>query len=387
MVKRKHSNSDVLDTSVQINDGFNQTSADGASLVFDSKYGIMFCLYMPGGHGCYGESRSRICLTYFPASQPTNTRTVEIASGNMEYVPQIISLGPGKVRAIYEKNSKADCDHPVCYKDFDYLTETLSEEKCILVKQTDGTEVCLTQSVQFAWLEQHGYHNHRYCATEQIIIGGCTPFMGEDGYWYGAIPSLLSEVILYRSSDNLATIEFFAVCPEVAQYEFDYKILDGKIYAIYRTDTSKDSICFVSSEDNGKTWTTPIRLKDSIDCRPRMIVYANHILMAYNIFNPDTGNRPVLQGGRTEIKLLLGENADPNENTVVADIYSKCGIVNISLCVAIGSVEGMDKIHAVIFPDVAQQLTFLAEMQSIPADVGNFQLFGDGIEHRNYLTF
>ena len=44
MIRRKRSNSPILDTSVQINDGFDQTSGDGINMVFDSKYGIMFCL-------------------------------------------------------------------------------------------------------------------------------------------------------------------------------------------------------------------------------------------------------------------------------------------------------------------------------------------------------
>ena len=336
MIRRKRSNSAILDTSVQINDGFTQTSADGVNMAFDSKYGIMFCLYMPGDHGSYGESRGRICLTYFPASQPTNTRTVEIVRGDMVYVPQIIGLGDGKVRAIYEKNSRADCDHPVCYKDFDYLSETLSEEKTIMVRLPDGSETMLTQSVQYAYLEEHGYHSHTYKCSEQINIGGCTVFKGEDGWRYGALPTFLSEVILYRSNDDLATVEFFAICPEVAQYELDYKFLGGKIQAIYRTEDAVDSICYITSEDNGKTWSKPIRLRDSITCRPRMIVYDGHILMAYNYYNGDTGNRPEIQQGRTSVRMLLGENPDPHNNTVVADLYSKCGIVNICLCDVLG---------------------------------------------------
>ncbi len=58
--------SDILNFSVQISNGFKETSADGAGLVFDSKYGIMFCAYMPGFQGSYGESRGKICLSYFP---------------------------------------------------------------------------------------------------------------------------------------------------------------------------------------------------------------------------------------------------------------------------------------------------------------------------------
>ena len=336
VLRRKRSNSAILDFSVQINDGFDQTSGDGVNMAFDSKYGIMFCLYMPGDHGSYGESRGRICLTYFPASQPTNTRTVEIARGDMVYVPQIISLGDGKVRAFYERNSRADCDHFLCYRDFDYLAETLTEEKHIMLRQEDGTIVPLTQSVQFAYLEAHGYCSHTYKCSEQINIGGCTIFQGEDGWRYGALPTFLSEVILYRSNDDLATVEFFAICPEIAQYELDYKFLDGKIHAIYRTEDPVDSICYITSGDNGMTWSKPIRLKDSITCRPRILVYDGKILLAYNYLNQDTGNRPDIQQGRTSVRMCLGTNPDPHDNVVVADLYSKCGIVNIALCEVLG---------------------------------------------------
>ena len=196
--------------------------------------------------------------------------------------------------------------------------------------------VPLTQSVQFAYLEAHGYHNHTYKCSEQINIGGCTVFRGEDGWLYGALPTFLSEVILYRSHDNLATVEFFAICPEVAQYELDYKFLGGKLHAIYRTEDAVDSICYITSEDTGKTWSKPIRLKGSITCRPRILAYAGHILLAYNYLNNDTGNRPEIQQGRTSVRMLLGDNPDPHANVVVADLYSKCGIVNICLCDVMG---------------------------------------------------
>ena len=38
----------ILNFSTQISNGLSETGADGASLAFDSKYGIMFCAYMPG---------------------------------------------------------------------------------------------------------------------------------------------------------------------------------------------------------------------------------------------------------------------------------------------------------------------------------------------------
>ena len=320
-----------LENSVQINDGMTQTSSDSVNLAFDSKYGIMFAVYMPGPQGHYGESRGRISLTYFPASQPHNSKTVTVSSGNTEYVPNIISLGDGKVRVLYEKNSRDDSDHPMCYKDYDYLTDTLSEESVVMLRRDDGSIVGFTESEQFAYLEKNGYHEHRYWATEQIAIGGHTIFKGDDGYHYGAVTSLYSEAILYHSPDNMATLEFFAIYPKPAQYEFDYKFLNGKIYAIYRTDRDEDSISFVSSDDMGKSWTEPVNFKGSIQCRPRLIIYNGHVVMAYNYFNADTAHRPFVQQGRTALRICYGENKDPHDNIVIADLHSKYGIVNVCL--------------------------------------------------------
>ena len=160
MANKNIKTSEVLERSVQISDGLTQTSADGVNMAFDKKYGIIFCAYMPGFQGCYGESRGRISLTYFPASQPTNSRTIDVVSGRNVYVPNILGLGEGKVRVFYEDNSKADCDHLVCYKDFDYLTGVLSEEKHVMLKKDDDTLVPLTGSEQFSYLENNGFFSN-----------------------------------------------------------------------------------------------------------------------------------------------------------------------------------------------------------------------------------
>lgn len=327
--------SKILENSIQISDGLTQTSADGASLAFDKKYGIMFCAYMPGPQGHYGESRGRIALTYFPASQPTNSRTVDVIVEKDVYVPNIIGLGDGKVRVLYEKNSRFDGDHHIGYKDFDFLTGTLSEEKLVKLKKEDGTIAYLTGSEQFAYLKAHGYTGQTYWPTEQIAIGGHTIFRAEDGYCYGSITSLLAQPILYRSKDDMATVEFFAIFPELAQYEFDYKFLDGKIYAIYRTDRAENSISFSISSDGGKTWLPSIDFEESIQCRPRIIVYGGDILMSYHYFNDDTQNRPKIQQGRTSLRIVYGRDAD---RRVVADLYSKCGIVNACIIDVLGDV-------------------------------------------------
>jgi hypothetical protein len=48
--------------------------------------------------------------------------------------------------------------------------------------------------------------------------------------------------------------------------------------------------------------------------------------MGYNYFNDDTKNRPQIQQGRTSVRIVYGE-----DRKIVADLYSRYGIVNICL--------------------------------------------------------
>lgn len=330
--------SEILNYSVQINDGLTQTSADGAGLVFDSKYGIMFCAYMPGKQGNYGESRGRISLSYFPASQPTNIKFVEVDTRKDVYCQNIFGLGDGKVRIIYELDSRAEGDHQTVYKDFDFLTETLSEAKTMMLKKDDGAVVPLCTSEQFNYLRSHGFTNQEYKCTEQISFGSHTIFRGKDGFVYGAITSYLAEPILYRSKDNLATLEFFAICPYSAQYEMDYKFLNGKIYGVFRTPPERNSIFYTTSDDMGKTWSEPQLIKDSVSCRPRLINYGEHILVCANHYNNDTGNRPEIQQARTSLRFYFAENKAPCEENMVLELYSKCGMVNVCVQDVLGDI-------------------------------------------------
>ena len=245
-----------------------------------------------------------------------------------------------------------DGDHPICYKDFDCISETLSEEKTINLKKDNGTIVPLGLSHAFEYLESKGYTNHVYVKTEQIIIGGGTLFHGDDGMIYGSITSELSEVILFRSDDNMATVEFFAVYPRQVQYEFDYKLLNNKIYAVYRTNHEKNANSFSVSEDNGITWSEPYDFEESIQCRPRLIVSNGKVIMAYNYFNGDSGNRPEVIMGRTAIRICTVDKED--RPILLSDLHSKYGIVNISLADVYPYVRGKDAVRYVKLGDLMQ---------------------------------
>ena len=320
----------ILDRSVQINNGLAETCGDGASLAFDTKYGIMFCAYMPGHLGDYGESRGKISLSCFPASQPTNIRFREMICEKDVYAPNILSLGDGKVRVFYERMSRDPGDHVIAFKDYDFITDTLSGEKAVQIRRENGELVPYNRTNQKVYLEENGGKEYVFRETEQTIVGGCTLFRDENGTVYGSTTSELSDAILFRSDDNMETVEFFAVFPYPVQYELDYCLLNGVIYTIYRTDHKTDGLFTSVSYDMGKSWTEPVALKDSITCRPRILVHQGHILYCYNIYEEETGNRPFVIQGRTALRFLLGEKENANENEIVGELYSKHGMVNIA---------------------------------------------------------
>ena len=147
-----------------------------------------------------------------------------MTEGRDEFCPNLMRIGDGKVRVFYVVHSYSEQDQDICYKDFDFATETLSEEKIMMVKCEDGACRKMSLSLAFSYLEERGYHNHTFLASEQISIGSGTYYKDENGVAYGVATSYLMEPILFRSYDEMATVEFFAVYPYTAQYEFDYKI-------------------------------------------------------------------------------------------------------------------------------------------------------------------
>ena len=338
MIISKEKAAELIERSVQINNGLAETSGDGSALAFDTKYGIMFHAYMPGNRGNYGESRGKIALSYFPASQPTNIRFREVICEKDVYAPNILSLGDGKVRVLYEKFSRDEGDHAVGMKDYDFITDTLSEEKIMKLKMPDGQIVPYNRTNQKKCLEAFGGKEYEFKQTEQNIVCGSSFFRGDDGLVYGAACSYLSDVLLIRSCDNLETAEPFALFPYAVQYEFDFRFLNGAIHALYRTNRDTDCQFSTVSYDMGKTWTEPVAMKGSIQCRPRVLVHQNRILRFYNVFNDDTKNRPAIQQGRTALRISLGEKENGNENEIVAELYSKYGIVNIAPVDILGDV-------------------------------------------------
>lgn len=317
--------------SFQINDGLTQTSADGSGLAYNSKYGITYNVYMPGNRGSYGESRGRICLTYFPTTQPTNQKTIEVVSGNSVYNPNICMIGD-TVRLYYLKNSGTRSSHIQCYKDFDIATETLGDEhNCKFVM--GGESVDLTTLNVYSYLTSLGYTGMSTTSSEPMVLQ-CDIFT-YGGKLYCDICNDSSYPVLVFSEDNGETWEPFAVYPILTQYEFAYTIKSDVIYALYRTSGNPPtgSIYYVRSDDMGLTWETAEVIPNSIQCRPRVITYKDGILFACNIYNNDYGYRPTVQQGRTEIRIWYntGSTSTFSTFTEVFKAHSIYGIVNICL--------------------------------------------------------
>ena len=106
---------------------------------------------------------------------------------------------------------------------------------------------------------------------------------------------------------------------------------------VYRLTLTTDS-GFTSSKDMGKTWTEPVMLEKSINCRPRMLHYNGGILMAYNYLYTEAPPSKILNNNRTAIKLCMVNPENPNESEVLAELYNRREIVNISVAEIFGDV-------------------------------------------------
>ena len=328
---------DWLKDSVQISDGMSQTSGDGVRFAYDKKYGVMFAAYMPGEQGHYGESRGKIALAVFPPTQPENLRTVIISNEQDDYGCQCLPLGNGVVRVFWVRRSRESNYHFSMYRDYDFINDALTEPANVQFS-SGGETVNFRSKVINDYLKANGYPDSTYGDTEPYCLQGCSMFT--DGtYWYASSADNSSPALLIRSADNGITWSPFAICPYTTEFEFDYRIISGVIYAIYRTGDSP-SIKFTRSADGGNTWLTPIVLDGSEACRPNMIKYKNGLLLGYNLTNKGTEYRPAVVNGRTEVKFVY--MADPQENprtrTSFIKIHSNYGIVNIAMAEILGDV-------------------------------------------------
>jgi len=317
---------------VQINDGLTQTSASGNSVVYDKRSGLVFAVYITGIVMHYGESTGKICLSVFPASQPHNIRHRIIDTGFGQsrglLTNAVYLVGDRKVRIVFaterwEGQRPLHKDVAVYYRDYDFVTDTVSERTEVFLR-TDEGDVRIDNSAYRKYVEKYGYE----------VTHGNGPIVNKVTIYKNEIYTALtldfeSNAILCKIEDNVLVP--FAICPELGTYEFRYFINDDGIFAVYRVapdDHETGHGGYTVSRDGGKTWETTI-FEDGVQSRPDIMEYYGKPLIIYNYKSEKSvQNFPRMHNFRNAIKFIY-------DGRVVLDLFSKYGFVEhetVSIC-------------------------------------------------------
>ena len=340
---------DIADSAFQINDGLNETSSCANSIAYDSKNGLVFAMYLTGGRGSYGESDGMMKLSIFPPKQPWNAHFVTVDRGidaSRGILCNAIYLtGDAKVRMLFVLNRGPQ--KYGYYREYDFLTDTLSERHPLYLRTDDGDRQLDFESYN-AYIRNRGYSLELNDIDSEepelaplvrknkptLITSPMPPFLNRvteyNGELYTAVVLQgITYPVLCRIEDDVLVP--FAVFPYLNLFEFRYYVDETGIHAVYRVpiqDSGTGRCGYAYSPDMGAAWTVKV-YEDSIQSRPDIIRYYGKPLIVYNYLSKESSrNYPPVHFHRTAIKVLY-------EDRVIFDTFSKFGIVEpeiISIC-------------------------------------------------------
>lgn len=305
---------------VQISDGLRETAACGSAVVYDKANGLVFVSYMTGLPKRYGESTGKICMSIFSPSQPENARRLIIDEGVGQSRGLLCNglylVGDAKVRVLFTTTRGELATY--C-RDYDFITDTLSERTEVLFRSDDG-DVRLDNASYREYLAKRGIVIE---CTMEPIVNKVTTYNDE---FYTAISvDGLGCAILCKIKENILIP--FAICPEFVTYEFRYFINDEGIFAMYRfppDDHETGHAAYTVSTDGGKTWNTKI-FEDGIQSRPDIMEYYGKPLIVYNYkSDKSVENFPKMHNFRNAIKIIY-------DGKVIFDWFTKYGVVEHEL--------------------------------------------------------
>lgn len=320
---------DVVNNSVQINDGLTETCAASISNAYDKEYGVLFVSHNSHGKNAYpsyGESDGRTVLAVFPPETPWNKKEMIIDEGtgaNRQVLsPNLLGLGKGKVRIFWNEHHTDNC---IKYREYDFVNDKLGDtQKAKML--LNGEEVDINPSnVKTLTSSLFGITQPR---TANTIINR---FFKVDGVIYTSITMDTDCYGIICRVTNNYLLEPFAICPTVTQYELPTVINGQNIYCVGRK-TGEKGIFYQMSKDMGATWEPAVDMLNGIASRPMIDWYCGAPLITYNYKNSSsTENFPPMHNSRSAIKMLWGLKDNPNENTLIYDVFSKYGFVEFSL--------------------------------------------------------
>ncbi len=306
---------------VQISDGLRETAACASAPVYDKANGLVFVSYMTGLPKRYGESTGKICMSVFSPSQPENAhrRIIDEGIGQSRGVlcTAHYLIGDAKTRMIFTTTRGELATY---YRDYDFLTDTVSERTEVFLRTDDGDVRLDNKSYKEYLSKKHGLNVE---SNMEPLVNKVTSYKGE---LYTAVSmDDLGYPILCKIEDNILVP--FAVCPEPMTYEFRYFINDDGIFGMYRfppDDHGTGHAAYTVSTDGGRTWNTKI-FEDGVQSRPDIIEYYGKPLIVYN-YKSDKSieNFPKMHNFRNAIKMVY-------DGKVIFDWFSKYGVVEYEL--------------------------------------------------------
>lgn len=330
-----------MEQAYQINDGLTETASCGNAVAYDRKRGLIFAEHMTGEQCMYGESSGAVVLCVFPPAQPWNVRRIlidKIPNASRGFLcTSVYLIGDAKVRLIYQKDRGEGMGS--YYKDYDFLSDTLSEKGRFLFHTPEG-DVNLDNTSYAAYLKTQGFDCPSACSP---LINKVTSFNGElytavtlDGPGYP---------VLCRIKGT--TFYPFAILPVVGRYEFRYYRDESGIYGLQRSaidDTGTGKISYFVSRDEGKSWEQTL-FADGIQSRPDILPYYGKPLIFYNYLSGKSQeNFPPMHHHRTSVKVLY-------DGKVVKELFSKYGCVEYELVDICGDLY-------MVYSDTAQALMY-----------------------------
>ena len=310
---------------VQINDGLSEIAACGSAVAYDREYGIAAVLYNTGNHGHYGESTGKICLSMFAPSQPHNCRRRVVDYGVGEsrgcLCNAIYPLGGGIFRVAFTLTKG---DIAGYYRDYDFLTDSLTERREMFFRTSRGDERLTSESFR-RYLGDNGFVIRN---TEPPFINKVTSF---DGRVYTAVTNEGWNYPVFCTIEENALVPF-AIFPELNTYEFRFYADGSGIHGVSRIppdDHGTGHCAYVRSADGGRTWEKTV-FDDGVQSRPDILSYRGKPLVIYN-YKSDlpTENMPPMHNHRNAVKFV-------HDGKVILDVFSKYGIVEHETIVIAG---------------------------------------------------
>ena len=286
--------SGILTKKVAISSG-EYIAAHEPSMVVDESKGIAYVSYACSKTN-YGETWDTIALSVFPLKQPWKAETYTIARHGEHDVWNPISaithfINGNTVRVTFSIYSEGI--FKLMYVDFNTETKNVGTPQD--VKFTDGKIVNNVNVLEKLQDLGYGTITPYSSATAQYtidLINSTCKYVTHNGYVYGAITGEFSEPLIFRSNDNLSTLEVMGVIPALANWECQLAFVGERLYALNRISGQIAPTNFYYSDDFGSTWTyiKSVSMKAS---KPALLSYNNGLLMVYNgherDYNPISG--------------------------------------------------------------------------------------------------